>query len=242
MYTIGAMKNDILVLQDKVLEVLKDKLGDFALAGGTALARCYFKHRESDDLDFFSSKFIPKEVERIVSFIGGSLKREMKLDTMQLKGDFAKYMRFYVGTGRNKLKIEFVEDVYRRLKSHSIIDGIPVFSREDIYLRKIYAACGIRATEDHAGRKIFLGGRQEAKDFFDIYFLSYAFIPLSEFAEHYCNEVEKESIITWYRNYNRQEMKLGLLESIKTTHKVDFQEVERHFRTQIETIIKKELP
>jgi len=40
-------------LQDGVLSILSRSGTDFFLTGGTALSRAYYKHRYSDDLDFF---------------------------------------------------------------------------------------------------------------------------------------------------------------------------------------------
>jgi len=43
--------------QDKVLNLLAGRLGDFYLTGGTALGRFYLGHRYSDDLDFFVNDY-----------------------------------------------------------------------------------------------------------------------------------------------------------------------------------------
>jgi hypothetical protein len=40
-------------LQDGVLRLIQQSGTDFFLTGGTALSRAYYKHRYSDDLDFF---------------------------------------------------------------------------------------------------------------------------------------------------------------------------------------------
>jgi len=39
--------------QDKILNLLEGRPGDFYLTGGTVLGRFYLGHRYSDDLDFF---------------------------------------------------------------------------------------------------------------------------------------------------------------------------------------------
>ena len=48
-------ENTLYPLQDKVLVALEDAKTRFYLTGGTALSRCYFNHRYSDDLDFFTN-------------------------------------------------------------------------------------------------------------------------------------------------------------------------------------------
>lgn len=40
-------------LQDGILKIINDTNTPFYLTGGTALSRCYFHHRYSEDLDFF---------------------------------------------------------------------------------------------------------------------------------------------------------------------------------------------
>ena len=40
-------------LQNGILEIVTNLNTPFYLSGGTALGRCYFRHRYSDDLDFF---------------------------------------------------------------------------------------------------------------------------------------------------------------------------------------------
>ena len=133
-----------------------------------------------------------------------------------------------------------MEDVYRLLKPLRLIDGIPLLRIEDVYFRKILTACGSIPTVDSIGRSVFIGGRQEAKDFFDLYFLSKTFKPLSSFVNEYCQQVQKESIIIWFRTYKRLEMKIGLTEII-TDKNVSFPEMERHFKDEVERIIAAEI-
>ncbi|PIS22749.1 hypothetical protein COT50_00240 [candidate division WWE3 bacterium CG08_land_8_20_14_0_20_41_10] len=49
-------KDKLYPLQDKVLKIINALGTPFYLTGGTALSRCYFNHRYSDDLDFFVNK------------------------------------------------------------------------------------------------------------------------------------------------------------------------------------------
>ena len=65
-------------------------------------------------------------------------------------------------------------------------------------------------------------------------------MPLSKFALEYCSKIQIESIIVWYNKYNREEIKLSL-NDIRTDKKVVFQEMERHFKLEIEQIVKQEL-
>lgn len=231
----------IIEIRDKALKKLANKLGDFYLAGGTALSLFYFQHRESYDLDFFTKNFSRLKIEEIMSGLSRDMGLAIELSGEQNKQGFARMMVYFLKIDDNSsLKIDFVEDVYKLLKPLKEIDGISILAIEDIYLRKILTACGSVTTVDSVGRNSFIGGRQEAKDFFDLYFLSKTFMPLSSFVNEYCQQPQKESIIIWFRTYDRFEMKTGLLEII-TNKKVTFQEMELHFREETEKIIAAEL-
>ncbi len=237
---------NILKLRDKVLKALNGKLDTFFLGGGTALSLFYLHHRESFDLDFFSKEFSENKIKKVISIIENSLQVKTKGGQVLTSKDSVKVFRFYVLTGvqLNKdkdLKIEFIEDVHRLIEPYNIVtDGIQVFSQENIYLRKICALCGVRAFQDEAGKTIFKGGRQEAKDLFDVYFLSTEFIPLSNFVNDF-SPTEKEKIIVWYNTYNRQEMKEQIVDDLIIIKKVDFHEIEKHFKNEIKKIIEAEL-
>lgn len=231
----------IIEIRGQALKKLGSKLGDFYLAGGTALSLFYFQHRESYDLDFFTKDFSRLKIEEIMSELSRDMGLAIELSGEQNKQGFARMMVYSLKIDdSSSLKIDFVEDVYKLLKPLKGIDGISILAIEDIYLRKILTACGSITTVDSVGRSSFTGGRQEAKDFFDLYFLSKTFMPLSSFVKEYCQQPQKESIIIWFRTYDRFEMKTGLLEII-TNKKVTFQEMELHFKEETEKIIAAEL-
>ena len=100
--------------------------------------------------------------------------------------------------------------------------------------------CGSFIREDAVGRAKSYGGRQEAKDYFDLYHLSKTHMPLSEFAKKHCKAQEKESLIIWYRSYDRDTIKMGLLDLI-TNLEIDYREMDTHFRTEIDKIILTEI-
>jgi len=233
--------NKIISIRNKTLEHLANKLGGFYLAGGTALSLYYFQHRESYDLDFFTKSFSRVKIEEIMSGLSKDIGLKPTLEGEENKQGFAKMLVYsLIIDENNALKIDFVEDVYRLLKPLRMIDGIPVLTIEDVYFRKILTACGSITTLDSIGRSVFIGGRQEAKDFFDLYFLSKTFMPLSSFVNEYCQQPQKESIIIWFRTYKRLEMKIGLTEII-TDKNVSFPEMEHHFKDEVEKIIAAEI-
>lgn len=232
---------NVIEIRGRVLKKLANKLEDFYLAGGTALSLFYFHHRESYDLDFFSRSFSRAKIETLISELAKDMGMEIELLGEQNEQGFARMLVFSLKIGQNSsLKIDFVEDLYKLLEPLREVDGIPVLSIQDIYFRKILTACGSIRTLDTIGRRLFVGGRQEAKDFFDLYFLSKTFMPLSNFVNQYYRQPQRESVIIWYRTYDRFEMKAGLPEII-TDKQVPFQEIERHFKKEIEKIISAEI-
>ena len=229
------------ILIDKILNALAEKVEGFYLSGGTALSHFYFRHRLSFDLDFFTQDFSPKGIQRIVEDLKEKLGKKIELVREENNSDRAKMMVFMILFARGlEVRLDFVEDFLKLLKPLNIFNGIPVLSLEDIYLRKIYAVSGARISLNSVGRKMVSGGREEAKDFYDLFYLSTTFLPLSNFAFQYCDEIRREGLIRWFRTYDRLRMKSGLLE-LETEKRPDYTMMERHFRTEIEKIVEREV-
>lgn len=231
----------IIKYQQKALGLLADKADDFYLAGGTALSKVYFQHRKSYDLDFFTKKFSAQIISNIINLLSESLNLKISLVQEQNKKDMARIAVYHIHIGKREvLKIDFVEDFFEFLKPLKIVDGIAVLSLEDIYLRKVFAITGGLERKDTIGRKILKGGREEAKDFYDLYVLSNTFMRLSEFATRYCDFVRKEGLVNWFRSYDRMKIKTGLVD-IVTDKRLDYKDMERHFKQEMDELIKKEM-
>lgn len=227
--------------QKKVLKTLSGRMGEFYLVGGTALSLYYFDHRESQDLDFFTQSFSKKMVEEIVGFISAALKKKITLKAQQSNSRFVKMAVYAIPLREEKsLKVDFVEDYAGLIRPLKTIDGIKVASLEDIYIRKIYAITGTAESQDLIGRKITIGSRQEAKDFFDLYCLSHTFLRLSEFSFKYCGPAVREGVVRWFRTYSRLDMKTGLME-LSLRNPADYNLIERHFNREINRIIDREV-
>ncbi len=234
-------KNNLLQYQNVVLKSLAHRIDDFYLAGGTALSLFYFQHRKSLDLDFFTHNFAQLRVKEIIGYLKKDLRTEVKLLRQNLNGPKVKVAIYNIYfTSRDTLKIDFVEDVLELIKAPNIVGGINILSLEDIYLRKVHAVAGSISTFDEIGREKFLGGRIEAKDFFDLYFLSHTFRPLSDFVGSYCNATIKEGLINWFNSFDRMDMMDGVL-SLDTDKKIDFKKLEKHFKEEIDKIIERQL-
>lgn len=228
----------IIEYQDKVLKALKDKAAPFYLAGGTALAKFYFQHRDSYDLDFFSGEYSTVKINDLVEKISKLTGKKTKLIRESHREGFVRLSIYELIIGKKEaLKIDFVEDAMPLLKPLKRVDGIDVLSLDDIYIRKIHAISGTHPEINGIGQKQFLGGRQEAKDFYDLYYLSSTHQPLSGFALEQCDDLQKEALIRWYHTYSRSEIKIGLME-LRTRNPIDFVLMERHFKREIGQVIK----
>lgn len=235
------MDKKIAKYQKDVLKVLSGRAGNFYLAGGTALSLFYFQHRLSIDLDFFARDFVYSDIKRIVAYLENTLKKKMTLKGQNLKEKTAKIVVYSMHfTANDTLKIDFVEDTVDLLKKPKLVDGIRILSLEDIYLRKLYALAGMFKTAHDAGRGKFIGGRTDAKDFYDVYFLSHTFMPISEFVVKYCDHAITEAIIRWFRTFDRMCMMDGIL-TLTTNQTVDYKSIERHFKAEVDKIIEHEI-
>ena len=126
---------------------------DFYLTGGTALARFYFNHRESVDLDLFTNNKaidfsqINFTVLKIFRDLGFTIKNQITTDT------FLEYI------GQNSadetLKVDIVKDIPRHFGEIVNRGKIRLDSLENIGSNKILAVFG----------------RIASKDFIDLFFI-----------------------------------------------------------------------
>ncbi len=206
------MDSKIREAQNQILKVFSKEAKDFALAGGTALELYYLHHRFSADLDFFSRKFASSEINNLVSALRKNVNKRIHLESELITGGKAK-VQFYsmpVKGSNRLLKIDFVEDVFFKNPTIRDMEGIRVYSVENIYLQKIVAASGTRSGIDNVGRPI-MEGRKEARDVFDIYVLSKKVQPLHIFLQNISSQLQR-GMIHWYRTFSRQELQLTLLD------------------------------
>jgi predicted nucleotidyltransferase component of viral defense system len=235
------MTEKIIEHQKQVLKALSGKLEGYYLAGGTALSLFYFQHRLSVDLDFFTRRFDYQNVQLVIKHLEESLNRKIELVGSSLDDRTARMAVYNIYfTAHDALKIDLVEDTVEPIKDTMVVDGIPVLSLEDIYIRKLYALAGMVKADDRTGRGKFLGGRAEAKDLYDIYCLSHTFMPLSEFVKRYCDRTVTEAVIRWYRTFDRTSMMDGVLDLI-TTSDVDYKAQERHFEKEVDKLVEFEI-
>ncbi len=153
-------------LQKKILKIFSmiNRHGDFYFTGGTALAVCYLRHRESEDLDFFtadSTSLNPTARDFEKSLISAGL-------NVQVERRQATFVRFLI---EQELKVDMALDAPFRLKPpvQSYIEGIKVCvdNLEDIAANKMLA----------------LFGRAEPRDFIDVYFLAKEYFDFMEMVQ-----------------------------------------------------------
>jgi len=128
---------------DELYQVLQklmreEKLKDFYLVGGTALA-LYFGHRRSVDIDLFTSK--PFDSQKLVSYL------EKAYDMQQSLHEENTVRGFIDG-----IKVEFILHDYRLLGEVEQIDSLRLASIKDLVAMKLNA----------------IAGRGSKKDFWDI--------------------------------------------------------------------------
>ncbi len=139
--------------QREILELAsKDpKVTDqFYLTGGTALSHFYFKHRFSEDLDFFSEReFNPKILLSSISQIADKLKTK-KVEQQSLSGQEIFYFYF---SDKFFVKVDFAYFPFIPLGNFKKFNSIRVSSIEDIAVNKLHAIIT----------------RKRARDYFDLY-------------------------------------------------------------------------
>ena len=133
-----------------------DYLDNFALAGGTSLS-LQIGHRKSIDIDMFA--FEDTDMQELSLLLEGSFEKII----------IRKTSKVFIFCAINSVKCDFVKHSNHRLVKPIItIDGIRMYSREDIAAMKLNAICG----------------RGVKKDFYDIYSLLQQF-SLKEMLEFY---------------------------------------------------------
>lgn len=198
--------------QKHILNVFSREARHFALAGGTALELYYLHHRFSADLDFFSPKYDVREIQNLISAFEKQVNKKIHLESELTAGGKAR-VKFYTlpVTGSSRpLKIDFVEDVLFVKPVIRKIEGVRVYSAENIYFQKIAAISGTQTEIDAVGRQI-IEGRKEPRDVFDVYMLSKKIQPLHIFLKKVPAQLQK-GIIHWYRTFSRQDLKLALID------------------------------
>lgn len=142
-------------LQDRFLALFfTNAVADsFYLTGGTALARFYFHHRESIDLDLFTNQR-DADFDAVNRAVLGILQTlALRIQSQVTTPTFLQYI--VVNDSGVTLKVDFVKDVPVHFGATREIDGLRLDSLENIGANKVLAVFG----------------RTDAKDFIDLYWI-----------------------------------------------------------------------
>lgn len=143
------------------------------LAGGTALARYYLHHRVSYDLDFFiGGDFSP---ERLATKLGatGIILSDLK---MEQDRQWVTQLHANAVLEDETIKVSFVADIYEGMWNKVTQGGVITESIEGLYHRKLRTLSGNLTPQGKAQ-----GGRQTARDLFDLFVLNQEIKPIHRF-------------------------------------------------------------
>src|SRR3990167_2093067 len=180
--------------QKQILNLVAAEYPQVYLVGGTAINLLYH-HRISEDLDFFTQTYSSKLHREITTFIRKETGFKFNLVAEEKRKKYLPMAiyEFEIGKGLI-LKVDFVKDVVDLVRPQ---DENGIANIEDIYYRKMLAAIGWKAGESKMGRAL-AGGRQKAKDLFDIYYLSRYVKHLNQWFPDYFDQDAYERLTAWY--------------------------------------------
>ena len=203
-------QQDIQKEQKRIHNLVSKKFSDYYLTGGTALA-FYYDHRFSEDLDFFSQKYNSRNTEKIMQMISKTTGYEHKLVFEQKDSKFLPLRMYELELKKGmKLKVDMVQDPYQNIEP--IKNGM--HSVEDIYYRKVQIALNpLHVKKDDTGRNVSRG-RQQAKDIYDIYYLSENYKNLGEFYLEHFPPQYFHRLNSWYRSLDKMDMIFDLKDMI----------------------------
>ena len=139
-------------LQDEVLDLFTEER--FYLTGGTCLSRFYFKHRYSEDLDFFFDGTLYSVNQFEIDYL--KLVSKIKVSNeIEITVAGEHFKRLFIKKKDVTLKIEFIYEPYPRIDKVRKLKNIFIDTKENIAVNKLTAVYT----------------RKTAKDFFDLYFL-----------------------------------------------------------------------
>lgn len=125
----------------------------YYLAGGTALAEFYLKHRRSEDLDFFTEEELDfSELERFINFVSKNIPQE-KVEYQKGFGLFTYF--FYPKGEKVKYKVDFGQYPFPTIEKPKLIEGILIETLYDTAVDKAHT----------------ISVRPRLRDFIDLYFI-----------------------------------------------------------------------
>ncbi|PIQ86119.1 MAG: hypothetical protein COV74_06050 [Candidatus Omnitrophica bacterium CG11_big_fil_rev_8_21_14_0_20_45_26] len=196
--------------QKQILKVVAGQYPQVYLVGGTALSMLY-DHRISEDLDFFTQAYTRKLHKEIAGFIKRKTGYAFSLVDEETRKKYLPMAIYEFEIEKSViLKVDFVQDVAELFGQR---DKNGIADIEDLYYRKMLAVIGWKAGESKVG-KALAGGRQKAKDLFDVYYLSAHVKLLSQWFPGYFDQSAYERLTAWYLSIPKQKTIMELLDLV----------------------------
>jgi len=212
--------------QKKMLQAIAEAHLPVYLSAGTAVA-IRLGHRYSEDLDFFTQRWsqalhrkLCKRVEQATTF-------SFRLLEERIKPRLAKVAAYEFSVVKGvAIKVEVIEDFDPLLKP---VEPDGIASMDDIYLRKIRAVIGWTGKPSSTGQLV-AGGRQDAKDLFDLWYLSTHYAPLHEWFPTHFTRQDYQRLTQWLQTMTGQATTFSLLD---VAPGCDTKQIMRHMEQQV---------
>jgi hypothetical protein len=165
----------IYLLQDEILQLLGKNNIQFVFSGSTPLARAFYSHRYSFDLQFFSEKgILDKEILE-------NIKKEIETNFLVLKTEngikyrFPEITEFFDITvaykedneGENPVKVQFLQDLFNGIFETIKLDfGIKMEEMNGIYFRKLVDFFNEPGNVEHIVDIIVMDEEYSVEDFY----------------------------------------------------------------------------
>lgn len=216
----------VMKAQKKMLRAVAEADLPVYLAAGTALA-IRFGHRYSEDLDFFTQRWsqalhrkLAKQIEQATGF-------SFRLLDERITPRLAKVAVYELSIAkRAAIKVDVIEDFDPLLKP---IESDGIASMDDIYLRKIRAVIGWANKPSSTG-ELVAGGRQDAKDLFDLWYLSTHYAPLHEWFPAHFSLRDYQRLTRWLQTMTGQGVTFALLDVAPES---DIKQIRQHMEQQV---------
>lgn len=184
------------------------------MTGGTALSEFYFKHRFSEDLDFFSeTDFDAKKLMVFISEIGDNLKLK-RIEQQNLSGQNTFYL---YSTPKKFVKLDFAHFPFPHFGKFKKYNKLKISSVEDMTINKLHAITTRQRSRDYLDLFLCLKHLNwDYKDLLKNYRLKFEVsLPVEQLATSYVNVVQASDLPIFIGKNNWSEIKSFFLKESK---------------------------
>ncbi len=223
--------------QDEILTRIMNSenslFSQMILAGGTALARYYLNHRISRDLDFFlPGSFDPAIVEKQINNLDIPLFEVARIPS----GRFVTQLHGWAQINGQRIKVSVIEDLFADMFDMAVIDNVRTEVIDGLYHRKLRTIEGTGYSVSTVGQDHLQGGRQNARDIFDLYILDGQQESINQFVRRINRHGANFPVDGFIRGISRMPWielieEFELLETLPHFHKLTAYDAKRYFDT-----------